>query len=103
MSEILGYALPKTCIVLYLGNLTQDIIRGEDKYLVMVLLAASKKAVTRLWNKPNPPTQKQWLGIVEEIYEMEKLTHILRIQEVLFDVKWEKWLEYRAGQNDPTH
>ena len=39
----------------------------EDLYLTKVLLAASKKAVTRNWLNVNTPKQKQWLEIVREI------------------------------------
>ena len=56
LRKILGYEIPKSDKVLYLGNLTQDIIRKEDEYLVKVLLLASKKAITRLWYKAEPPT-----------------------------------------------
>ena len=51
IKEILKYEIPKTSVVLYLGNLTQENTHGDDMYLVKVLLAASKKAITRLWYK----------------------------------------------------
>ena len=69
-------------------------------YLVKILLAASKKAITRLWYKPEPPVREQWLGIVEEIFGMEKMTYKLRLQEDLFLKKWEKWTNYTNQQND---
>lgn len=52
-----------------------------DKYLVKLLLAGSKKAITRKWYKIERPTQEQWFDVVEEIFLMEKLTYVLRIQE----------------------
>lgn len=100
IKTILSYEIPKTNVVLYLGNLTHDNTQGEDMYLVKILLAASKKAITRLWYKPEPPVREQWLGIVEEIFVMEKLTHKLRLQEDLFLEKWEKWTDYISQQND---
>ena len=100
IKTILRYEIPKTNVVLYLGNLTHDNTQGEDMYLVKILLAASKKAITRLWYKPEPPVREQWLGIVEEIFVMEKLTHKLRLQEDLFLEKWEKWTDYTNQQND---
>ena len=69
-------------MILHLGNLTQDIIRKEDEYLVEVLLSASKKAITRLWYKTEPPTVEQWVSTVEEIYVMEKITHKPRHKQV---------------------
>ena len=103
IKKILHYEIPKTSIVLYLGNLTQDNTQREDMYLMKVLLAASKKAITRSWYKADPPTCEQWLSIVEEIFVMEKLTHELRMQETLFLEKWNKWTEYRTQQDDITN
>ena len=51
--------------------------------LVKVLLAASKKAITRLWYKADPPICEQWLNIVEEIFVMEKETLKLSKQETI--------------------
>ena len=66
----------------------------EDVYLTKVLLAASKKAVTRNWLNVNTPTQEQWLEIVKEILVMEKLTYLLRLKENVFEKKCEKWNIY---------
>ena len=52
---------------------------------------ACKKAITRKWDNADPPTLGQWTQIVEEIYLMEKLTHIVRLQETQMEKKWEKW------------
>ena len=65
LRKVIGYEIPKFCKVLYLGNLTQDIIQKEDEYLVKVLLSASKKAITRLWYKAEPPTVEQWVSTVK--------------------------------------
>ena len=54
-----------------IGDMTQENTHGDNGYLVKVLLAASKKAITRLWYNNNPPTCEQWLCIVEEIYNGE--------------------------------
>ena len=37
-----------------------------------------------------PPTEEQWVCIVEELFVMEKITHKLRLQETQFEDKWEK-------------
>ena len=104
LREILGYEIPKTCLVLYLGNIPQEEVQGRDKYLVKVLLVASRKAITRAWYKLDPPTREQWLSIVEEIYDMERFTHTLRMREEQFQGKWEKWNYYRLlrGEDDTT-
>ena len=102
LREILGYEIPNTCLVLYLGNISQEDVQGEDRYLVRVLLVASRKAITRAWYKVDPPTKEQWLSIVEEIYDMERFTHTLRMREGQFEGKWEKMNDYRRGEDDTT-
>ena len=90
LRKIIGYEIPKSCMILYLGNLTQDTIRKEDEYLVEVLLLASKKAITRLWYKTEPPTVEQWVSTVEEMYVIEKITHKPQLQETQFQEKMVK-------------
>lgn len=63
----------------------------------ILLLSASKKAITRLWYKV-----EKWVCTVEEIFVMEKLTHKLRLQETQFNEKWEKWTDYRTQEEDTT-
>lgn len=76
----MGYKVPKIGLVLYLGNLTEEVIRGGDRYLIQVLLASSKKAITRAWNKPEPPTKEQCLDVVEKMYPIESLNYILKLE-----------------------
>ena len=45
----------------------------------------------RKWYKPDPPTQDDWLKIVNEIYVMEHLTLMIRTQEEQCQEKWKKW------------
>lgn len=92
--KILGYKLPKTCSVLYFGSLTEKKVQNKDKYLIKILLAASKKAITRKWCKEDPPTLKNWRDIVEEIHNMERLTYILRLQQEICEERWKKWTLY---------
>ena len=67
-----------------------------------VLLLASREAITRAWHKGDPPTREQWLSIVEEIYDMERYTHTLRMREGQSEGKWVKWKDYRRGEDDTT-
>lgn len=91
---ILGYDISKTCMFLYFGSMTGNVVLKEDKYLLKILLAACKKAITRKWYTPDPPTQDNWLKILNEIYVMEQLTHRIRTQEDQCREKWEKWTSY---------
>lgn len=88
--EILGYNIPNTCVLLYLGNMSGHIVLKEDRYLLKIVLAACKKAITRKWHRTDPPTQQDWKKIVSDIYVMEMLTHKVRTQEEVCHEKWEK-------------
>uniref|UniRef100_A0A671XN45 Reverse transcriptase domain-containing protein n=1 Tax=Sparus aurata TaxID=8175 RepID=A0A671XN45_SPAAU len=94
--RILDYDISKSCVLLYFGNMTGNVVLKEDRYLLKILLAACKKAITRKWYKPDPPTQDDWLKIVNEIYVMELLTHKIRTQEEQCREKWEKWTVYAS-------
>ena len=56
-----------------------------------ILIVASKKAITRKWLQPDPPTREDWLRIVQEIHLMENLTYMLRLQKDKFEKNWRKW------------
>ncbi len=98
IQKILEYDIAMSYMVLYLCNFNsiREIIRVRDKYLIKILLIASKKAITRKWGKEDPPSQDQWIGIVEEIYTMEKLTHRLKLQQTQLEEKWEKWTLFKT-------
>lgn len=66
--------------VMYLGNIPTD-INKQDRYLLQILLASSKKAITRKWLNKECPTISDWTGI--EMYYMERLTFSLRY--------WKRW------------
>ena len=100
MGKILGYELIKTGEVLFLGNISEENVHRDDQYLVRVFLAAAKKAITRRWHKESPPTQEHWRALVEEIYEMERLTHVIRLKQTEFEFKWDKWTFYEAHTED---
>ena len=102
LKTILQYEIPKTSLVLYLGNISHENTPKEDQYLLKVLLAASKKTITRKWYKTEPPDLEQWMCIVEEIYVMEKMTFMLRLQETMFFKRWDKWIWYKIVKDDTT-
>ena len=89
-----GIVIPFRFDSLYLGNLPYDQLDSNDKKLILILLMACKKAITRKWLQPQPPTIEDWIEITHDIFRMEKLTYSLRNQkEKLFWI-WTKWTEY---------
>lgn len=98
IKKILGYHIPNTFTVLYLGNL-EDSVLSEDLYLCKILLVACKKAVTKNWYQVDPPGKSLWLEIVWTIYATEKLTFQLKLKSGSFHKKWKKWT--RFVEDDP--
>ena len=96
LANILGYEVPNSCIVLYFGNMAGNIVARTDRYLFKILIAACKKAITKRWYKPGPPTRDEWLKIVSEMYVMEQLTHRLRVQAEQCEEKWVKWTLFKC-------
>lgn len=79
---------------LYPSNIPVDNLNPKDRKLLYILLAASKKALTRRWLKPEPPAIEEWIDIVQEICTMEKLSFSLKVQRDTFYTFWSKWTEY---------
>lgn len=77
-------------------------VQKDDVYLIKTLLTASKKVITRLWYKTDPPAGEQWVCTVKEIFVMERLTHKLRLQETQFVRKWEKWTDFMRIAEETT-
>lgn len=67
---------------LFLGNLDLQ-VRRADEYLFGILITAGKKALTRHWLLPDRPTIQEWIGIVNDIYLMEKITFAFRKTHLL--------------------
>lgn len=79
---------------MYLGNLLFDTWNINDKKLFAILLAASKKSITRKWLKVEPTTIDEWIEIVYEIYVMERISFSLKFEKEKFYKIWTKWTEY---------
>ena len=56
---------------MYLGNIICETWNVKDKKKTLaILLAASKKSVTRKWLKLEPPTIDEWIEVVYEIHAL---------------------------------
>ena len=94
LEAVFGVNIPFKCDTLYLGNIPFEMWNSDDRKLMLILLVASKKAITRKWLKPEPPTVDEWIDIIHDIYIMEKLCFSLRIQKEKFLWIWTRWTEY---------
>lgn len=90
LQDIFREDLPLDFKTLYLGCVPQDWLK-VDKYLMNILLVASKKAITRKWLQPESPTLGMWRDIVVEIYKMEQITAYVNQKMELFLERWLKW------------
>lgn len=94
LEAIFRVHIPCRFDTLYIGNLSFDLWDYGDKKLLLILLVASKKAISRRWLKQDPPTIGEWLDVVHDIYTMEKLSYSLKIQVNTFMKIWSKWTGY---------
>ncbi len=76
-------------IFLQFGNLPAH-LTVRDKYVLKILLATSKKAVTRKWLQSEPPTKSEWLDIVTSVQNMERITFALKLRIDTYLQYWEK-------------
>lgn len=93
LTKVLGYEIPFSCIVLYLGHISLVTLQ-EDRYLVKTLLTAARKTITRNWYKPDTPKQQQWLDVIQEIRTLEHMTGVIRLKVDLYAKRWQKWNLY---------
>ena len=86
--------IPSGFETLYLG-LRPDTVKGPDnRYMYNILLLASTKAITRKWLVKDSPTIEDWIRVVKDIFTMEKLTYILRLEQEKFESYWKVWINY---------
>ena len=94
INNVFNVNIPLKCETLFLGNMLFETWNIKDKKLLAILLAASKKCVTRKWLKVDPPTIDEWIEIVYEIYVMEKISYSLKVEKDIFYKTWSKWTEH---------
>lgn len=66
----------------------------KDKYLLKILLAASKKAETQKRLQSEPPTKVKWLDIVTRVQNMERMIFSLNLQMDKYLQYWEKLIVF---------
>lgn len=71
-------------------------VQKEDRYLVKMLLIASKMAITKKWHRVETPNKEGWFEIFQDIHSMEKLTCQLKLKGRIFDKNWKKWTVYKG-------
>jgi len=89
--SILGFEIPNSFDGIYLANIPVE-CSVRDKYLLKILLTASKKAITKKWLVKDPPTKGEWINIVNDLFRMERLTFSLRLCSEKSDNYWSKWV-----------
>ena len=100
LREVLRYEIPMCVEVLYLCNFKEEYVHRGDRHLLNILLTAGKKAITRRWGRIDSPTKEQWMEIIDQIYEMEQLTHRLRLQKPQMENNWLKWTIFKNLNSD---
>lgn len=93
IKSITGLDLLYDFTIVYLGNLPQELTKSE-KYLLSILLAGAKKAITRKWLCEDVPSKTDWFQIITDIREMERLTFSIRLASDKCKHYWKKWDNY---------
>lgn len=94
MERVLGMKIPFSFGTLYLGQPSRNMVLGRQKYLFKIILAASKKAITKKWSQADSPTLQEFFEIVKDIFVMEKLSFSLKLQKSRFQAYWAKWVDF---------
>ena len=92
LDRIFVSQLPRNPLLAILGVIPETEMSKKKTYLLHILLTAARKAITLNWLKKDPPTFDTWQSLVKRIYMMEKITFMLRLQNMQFAERWAPWL-----------
>lgn len=99
IQDSLVVTVPFRFYFLYLCNFPHDLdLHPSDIKLIPILLVACKKAITRKWLNPHPPSMDDWIDIVYEVFKMERLTYSLRLHKDDFDGLWNRFVLFIGSQ-----
>uniref|UniRef100_A0A3B1K1Q0 Reverse transcriptase domain-containing protein n=1 Tax=Astyanax mexicanus TaxID=7994 RepID=A0A3B1K1Q0_ASTMX len=102
VARILGFGINTTFTCMYLC-IFPDGLSNDDMYLLKILLAASKKAVTKCWLKKKAPTVGTFISIVKQMHLLEQMTFSIRLQKELGEKRWGKWRVYLTKLKDSPY
>lgn len=88
--------IPKQFERLFMGK-TDFLIENTCKYLFRIMISAAKKGITRRWLHTDPPMVEEWLDTINDIYQMEKITHLVKLQMDKFSRSWSKWETFKKS------
>lgn len=71
--------------VAVLGIIPVGLQGRAELYLLNVPFTSALKCITIKWMQLEPPFYNPW---VQKVREMEKITHLLRLQSVTFGLRW---------------
>ncbi|KAJ0000415.1 hypothetical protein NQD34_012257 [Periophthalmus magnuspinnatus] len=75
IDEVLNIKFPLSFEIFYLGKIEiLNLRRKEDCEMMRIMILASKKAITRRWRTDLVPRVEEWVDVMLNIYNMEKVT-----------------------------
>ncbi|KAF7645302.1 hypothetical protein LDENG_00206850, partial [Lucifuga dentata] len=74
--------------VFLLGEIPQDVLGKDQRYILCILLLVARKIITIHWMKAFPPTQTQWTQRLKQVYIMEYMTAKLQMKIDTFVQRW---------------
>uniref|UniRef100_A0A8C8E244 Reverse transcriptase domain-containing protein n=1 Tax=Oryzias sinensis TaxID=183150 RepID=A0A8C8E244_9TELE len=88
IKQVFQVDIPRDLMVALLGIIPAQIRGRAESYLLNVLFTAALKCITIRWMKTEPPTLDIWIQKVREIFQMERITFLLRHQMQNFNARW---------------
>lgn len=89
---VLQIKLPFSFETFYLGKI--EVNKNFNTKILRIMLLAGKKGITRKWLKTDVPNKETWIDVMHDIYVMEKLTYVLRLETEKFEKIWMGWLNF---------